>query len=197
MLVQNWPQQPENDLRVDTAWRENLSGATINRKFNKVINAGVYQGFHVWPSDKGGMNLEIGGVNEDSVAVIDCGGFNLNARMPEAVRKTITIQPGKVQYIVLEVSYQLREETTITIKAVDEVKTCDGHCTLAMVDVPTGADKVTPEMIENIDPVPMIQAPQYAMLQTALFEMITRETDMIKRVDDLERKVDELSKKLI
>ncbi|MET4696657.1 hypothetical protein [Endozoicomonas lisbonensis] len=192
-LVQNWPQQPENDLRVDTAWRENLSGATINRKFNRVIPAGVYQGFHVWPSDKGGFQVEVGGINEDSVAVIDCGGFSLNSRMPEGVRKSITLTPGKAQFVVLEVDYRLKEVTMVTIKAVDEVKLRDGHCPLAVVDIPSDATAVTPEMINNIDPVPLISTPVFASLETTVIELITREVEMIKRVDELERRLDDLT----
>lgn len=184
-LIQDWPTQPDNDLRVDTAWRERYSGETINRKFNRILHGGVYYGFTVMAPDQPSLAVTVGGLNEESIAVVECQGRSLTARMPENMLKTVDVQAGKTQYIVLEASYEREQVTTIRLVAVDEVKTNDGHCTLARVTVPEGAAAVTGDMIENIDPVTLISMPQYVQMTTALANVTQQQLDIFTRLDEI------------
>ena len=184
-LIQDWPTQPDNDLRVDTAWRERYSGETINRKFNRILHGGVYYGFTVMQPDTAGLTVKVGGIGEESIAVVECQGRSLTARMPENMIKSVPVQAGKTQYVVLEASYAREEITTIRLVAVDAVKTNDGHCTLARVTVPAGATAVTDDMIENIDPVALIAMPQYVQMTTALANVTQQQLDIFTRLDDI------------
>ena len=91
--MNTFPQQPSDDLRVDTAWRENYSGASMNRKLHGLLPKGVYAGFSV--SAAGGLNVKVSaGGDVENIAVIEVDEFSLTARMPLSVSKTLALTPG-------------------------------------------------------------------------------------------------------
>ncbi|WP_163836756.1 tail fiber domain-containing protein [Spartinivicinus ruber] len=142
----NWPQQPNNDLRIDTAWRENYSGATINRKLAGVLPAGIYSGFHVTIDQSAPFQVLVGDTTAESIAVIETQGYSLTARMPAGMQKALTITPGETLHVVLAVDYQLNQVSTVELMVTPTLT--PNSVVLATLQVPSDAEALTPTMLD-------------------------------------------------
>lgn len=132
-------QQPKDDLRVDVAWREQYTSASLNQKFAGVIPTGVYKGFDVAPGV--GLNVVVGSVADDNLAVVERDNYSLTARMPQDKARVVAVEAGRTNYIVIEVFYAEESQTTVEIKAVSSPSSY--HVTLATVTLGSGATSVT------------------------------------------------------
>ena len=140
-MVNLWPQQPKDDLRIDTAWRENYTSASLNKKFAGVIPKGVYQGFSVTPGS--GLSVRVGS-SQESKAILLVNGYSLTASMPAKLYKTVNVAAG-TRYIVIDASYAEDQQSTVVIKAVTSINA--NHLVLAKVVVPSGSTSVRSSMI--------------------------------------------------
>lgn len=92
-LKNNWPQQPENGLRLDIAFREAFSGQSTNRKFAEIIPDGIYSGFTPVLSD-GKVRIQHSSLSK-ALALIN--GFLLTVTLPaNAQLESGMVTPGTV-----------------------------------------------------------------------------------------------------
>ncbi|NYZ70199.1 hypothetical protein H0A36_29755, partial [Endozoicomonas sp. SM1973] len=170
----SWPQQPANDLRIDTAWRENYSGATINRKLSGVVPAGIYSGFHVTIDANNPLTVLVGDVIEESIAVVETQGYSLTARMPAGMQKALTITPGDTQHIIIQVDYQHHQVSTVELVVTTAIT--PHSVVLATLQVPSDVERLTTDMLDvsrRIERIPVLTHeqksnphPQYQLAAT-------------------------------
>ncbi|MEJ3629762.1 hypothetical protein [Vibrio vulnificus] len=135
-------QQPLNDLRIDTAWQERYSGASMNRKQHGIIPPARYQGFDVSPNV--GLSVKVHSRDlVENVAAINVNGFQLNARMPADKEIIIPVNAGVLQFIILEVQYALQQASSVGIYCRDSVP--DNGVLLATVH----ADITSTQIVES------------------------------------------------
>lgn len=162
----NWPQQPENDLRVDIAYLTRFTTEAINNRYSGILPKGVYKGFDASVvGDGSAFQLQVGS-SDPSAALVeihypDKGAVTpqLKASMPADTYKTVTVTKGAKVYVVLEALYKLplegqenipeSEATSCEIKVVPSLSDTAnyGRIVLAEVDVPASATKLLPEHI--------------------------------------------------
>ncbi|MBT2909451.1 hypothetical protein PL84_02520 [Vibrio anguillarum] len=182
--MNTYPQQPTNDLRIDTAWRENFSGASMNRKLHGLLSTGVYAGFKVKP--KSGLAVEIS-APEESIAVLEVGSYSLTARMPANIKKQLTLIAGKTQYVVLEAQYALHQASTVGMFVRDAVPA--NAIMLAKVTLPAGATSITASQIERALPSKPVTAADYA-------ELAAYTIDNGRRTLELQQELNKIKKHL-
>ena len=180
-----WPQQPESDLRVDTAWRENYSGASMNQKLQGVLNAGIYSGFKVTP--KSGLTVEISGLGDPNIAIVEVDSYSLTARMPVTVKKQLVAIAGKKQHVVLDVVYAKQQETTVNLRINDADTLSDHHVVVATLDIPAGATTVTSDMIVQAAAAKPVTQSEYAELAAFVVDNSLRQIKMDERLRHLEK----------
>ncbi|EOW9480326.1 hypothetical protein ACOCG1_003397 [Vibrio cholerae] len=180
--MNTYPQQPVNDLRIDTAWRENFSGASMNRKLHGLLSTGVYAGFKVKP--KSGLAVEISST-EESIAVLEVGSYSLTARMPATVKKQLTLTAGKTQYVVLEAQYAMNQTSTVGIFVRDAVPA--NGIMLAKVTLPTGATSISTSQIEQALPSKPVTAADYAELAAYTIDNARRTLELQEEVNKLKK----------
>lgn len=181
--MNTYPQQPVHDLRIDTAWRENYSGASMNRKLCGMLPKGVYAGFVVRP--KTGLTVEITGNGEESYASLETNGFQLKASMPDDITKQVTLSAGKTQYVVLEAQYAMHQASTIGIYVRDTVPS--NAIMLAKVTLPAGATSVPASSIELALPSKPVTAADYAELAAYTIDNGRRTLELQERLNKLEK----------
>lgn len=142
-----WPQQPDNDLRIDTAWRENYSGASMNRKLTGVVPTGIYSGFQVIIDAQHPLTVLVGDTVNESIAVVETQGYSLTTRMPAGMQKAIKITPGSTQHIIIQVDYQ--HDQVSTVELVVTTTLTPNSVVLATLQVPPNANKLTDSMLDN------------------------------------------------
>ena len=131
-------QQPQDDLRVDIAWYERYTSASLNQKFAGVIPVGVYKGFDVKPGS--GLNVIVGSDTDDNMAVVERNNYSLTARMPQDKARTVPVQAGRTNYVVIEAFYAEHSPTTVEIKTVTTLQSY--HVLLATIILDAGATSV-------------------------------------------------------
>lgn len=180
--MNTYPQQPLDDLRVDTAWRENYSGASMNQKLHGLLPKGVYSGFAVKP--KSGLTVEVSG-DDQNIAVLEVGTYSLTARMPSNVTKQVTLTAGKTQYVVLEAQYAMHQASTIGVYVRDTVPS--NAIMLAKVTLPAGATSVPADSIELALPSKPVTAADYAELAAYTIDNGRRTLELQERLNKLEK----------
>ncbi|WP_228864449.1 coiled-coil domain-containing protein 30 [Xenorhabdus sp. PB30.3] len=184
--MNTFPQQPTNDLRIDTAWRENYSGASMNQKLHGLLPKGVYSGFIVKPQN--GLNVEITGNGEQNIAVLEVGNYSLTARMPEHITKQLTLTPGKTQFVILEAQYAMNQASSVGIYVRDTVP--GNGIMLAKVALSAGSTSVPTNSIELALPSKPVTAADFA-------ELAAYTIDNGRRTLNLQEELDQLKKKYI
>ena len=123
---------------------EEYTSHSLNRKLAGVLMPGVYWGFEVRPG--GGMALCVGHSEdrEDSVAVVERGGYSLTVCMSGEVVLD-NVAPGE-WHVVIEALYELNQETWQRILLT--TAPADHHVPLAVISIPAGATEITAEMID-------------------------------------------------
>lgn len=179
-----FPQQPEDDLRVDTAWRENYSGASMNQKLHGLLPKGVYSGFEVKP--KSGLTVEVSG-KDMNVAVIEVGTYSLTARMPQHVSKVVELKKGKTQYVVLEAQYALHQSTSVGIFVRDSVP--ENGVMLAKVSLPHDASSVSTKDIQAALPAKPVTASDYAELAAYVIDNGRRTIELQDELNRIKNKI--------
>lgn len=189
MSNNGWPQQPEDDLRVDTAWRENYSGASMNQKLHGTLNKGIYSGFKVSPAASG-LAVEVAGLGEPNIAVIEVDTFSLTARMPGDVTKQLGVVAGKIQYVVFEVVYAKQQESTINLRVKDAIN--DDHIVLATLDIPAGVSAVTADMVKQAPIAKSATQSDFAELMAYVVDNSRRQMSMEERLRNVESELNKL-----
>lgn len=169
-MANSFPQQPEDDLRIDTAWRENYSGASMNQKLQGIIPKGVYQGFKV--KVKSGLQVEVHGDGSDNIAVIEVGTYSLTARMPSNKKKALTLVAGKKQYIVLEAQYAKNMASTVGCFVRDTVP--DNAIMLAEITLAAGATSIPADALVLAPAAKPVKESDFAALFAMQLETATR-----------------------
>ena len=183
-MSSSWPQQPDDDLRIDTAWRENYSGASMNQKLHGIVNTGVYSGFKVTPAASG-LSVEIAGLGDPNIAIIEVETYSLTARMPKTSKKQLGVVAGKIQYVVLEAVYARHQESTVKL-LVKETVSAD-HLVVATLDIPEGATAVTSDMIIQAAAAKPVTQSEYAELAAFVVDNSLRQMKMDERLRHLEK----------
>lgn len=180
--MNTYPQQPMDDLRVDTAWRENFSGASMNQKLQGLLPKGVYSGFSVKP--KTGLTVEVSG-SDQNIAVLEVGTYSLTARMPNNVTKQVTLTAGKTQYVLLEAQYALHQASSVGIYVRDSVPS--NAIMLAKITLPSGATSVPVDSIEQALPSKPVSAADYAELAAYTIDNGRRTLELQEEVNQLKK----------
>ncbi|WFQ78110.1 hypothetical protein PXH59_00235 (plasmid) [Xenorhabdus sp. SF857] len=187
--MNTFPQQPMNDLRIDTAWRENYSGASMNQKLHGLLPKGVYAGFVVKP--KNGLNVEITGNGEQSIAVLEVGNYSLTARMPGHIAKQLTLTPGKTQFVVLEAQYAINQASAVGIYVRDIVPA--NGVMLAKVTLSAESTESTSIPVNSIE----LALPSKPVTAADFAELAAYTIDNGRRTLNLQEELDQLKKKYI
>ncbi|WP_235187455.1 hypothetical protein [Vibrio nigripulchritudo] len=175
----NFPQQPLDDLRIDTAWRENYSGASMNRKFSGILPTGIYSGFQVTPDT--GMQVKVSS-NRENTAIVECNGFSLKATMPATKSRSLTLAANKNYIIALKVHYQIGENSVVELLALDSLPN-DGAIKLADVKVPAGSTEITQDMITCVRKSPLSDLIRYEETNNAATDSeIDQKSDELKHI---------------
>ncbi|MCD9516411.1 hypothetical protein [Photobacterium carnosum] len=182
-MSNSWPQQPDDDLRIDTAWRENYSGASMNQKLHGIVNKGVYSGFKVTPTS--GLSVEISGLGDQNIAIIEVGTYSLTARMPKLSKKQLgVVATGTVQYVVLEAMYARYQESTVKLLVKETINS--DHVVIATLNVPLGATRLTSEMITHTYVAKSVTQSEYAELAALVVDNSSRQMNMDERLRHIE-----------
>lgn len=181
-MSNSWPQQPDDDLRIDTAWRENYSGASMNQKLHGIVNKGVYSGFKVTPTSS--LSVEISGLGDQNIAIIEVGTYSLTARMPKSSKKQLGVVAGKVQYVVLEATYARYQESTVKLLIKETINS--DHLVIATLNVPLGTTRLTSEMITQTYAAKSVTQSEYAELAALVVDNSSRQMKMDERLRHLE-----------
>ncbi len=163
-VLVGWPQQPENELRVDMSYRERWSSLALNNKFSGMLPQGVYRGFNVSVyGDGSSMEVSVGS-SSDSIALVEVLDPNkpalvpaLTARMPTGVLKKLSVPKGAMVYVVLKVYYKVEDDLTVEDRTRAEIEVVStlvdspyvGQIVLATINVPSVVSKIASSHIQN------------------------------------------------
>lgn len=179
--MSSFPQQPDDDLRIDTAWREQYSGASMNQKFQGIIPKGVYQGFKV--KVKSGLQVEVHGAGVDNIAIVEVGSYSLTARMPSNKKKALTLVAGKKQYIVLEAQYAKNMASTVGCFVRDTVPA--NAIMIAEVTLAAGATSIPSDALKEAPAAKPVKESDFAALFAMQLETATRLFNVEQKLDKI------------
>ena len=128
-------------LSVDLSWNEKKVSFALNRKHLGVLKAGRYEGFRV---DIGtGLNVFVRTENGGSVALVSTDEGQFTVRETNDVPLTIPV--NATSYVVIEVNYNLGQETEVSLKVTKVLN--DNMLVLATFVVPNQVTSLTTEML--------------------------------------------------
>jgi len=133
-------------------WKAPYGSAQLNRKFDKVVPSGVYQGYVV--SVAGSDTVDVSPpASGPSVALVERNGYQLTVR--ESATLTLTV-PGAdgLYHVVVEIDYTVGQTTTSQLKVVEEENEADHQVIVGSVERSGGSLTALPEAYREFPAYP-------------------------------------------
>ena len=184
--VSNRVQDPTDWVRVDTAYGESYTSASLNKKLAGILPTGVYWGFEVVPAS--GMQVKVcpGPEYPKNVAVAERNGYSLTGTSEGEL--LVPVPAGFRGLLVLDMDYD-HQLTRSAVRLVETASEC--HIVLAGLNVPVGAQAILPGHISYV--------PRQEGSPTLLAAQIARQAVAMERhgfdFADLTRQVEQSTQK--